>query len=71
MISQIIKGFVGTGILFLGKAFFNGGLLFSVCMIVGIALISLFSFLLLVESRLVIPGSFGGRSNLSVGYPFC
>jgi proton-coupled amino acid transporter len=30
----------------------------------GIAAISLWSFLLLVKTRLVIPGSFGGKSQL-------
>ncbi|KAH8117950.1 transmembrane amino acid transporter protein-domain-containing protein [Phellopilus nigrolimitatus] len=51
--------FVGTGVLFLGKAFFNGGILFSTVTLVGIALISLYSFLLLVKTKVVVPGSFG------------
>ncbi|EEB94745.1 hypothetical protein MPER_06393 [Moniliophthora perniciosa FA553] len=51
--------FVGTGVLFLGKAFFNGGILFSAIVFIFIALISLHSFLLLVKAKLVIPGSFG------------
>jgi proton-coupled amino acid transporter len=59
--SQLLKGFVGTGVLFLGKAFFNGGILFSTIVMLGIAAISLWSFLLLVKTRLVIPGSFGGE----------
>ena len=46
--------------LFLGKAFFNGGILFSAVTIVAIALISLYSFLLLVKTKFVVPGSFGG-----------
>ncbi|KAF9194346.1 neutral amino acid transporter [Haplosporangium sp. Z 27] len=37
----------------------NGGLLFSSIFLVTIAAISLFSFLLLVESRQVVPASFG------------
>lgn len=56
---QLLKGFVGTGVLFLGKAFFNGGILFSTIVMLGIAGISLWSFLLLVKTRLVMPGGFG------------
>ncbi|KAG0231649.1 neutral amino acid transporter [Actinomortierella wolfii] len=55
----LLKSFVGTGIMFLPKAFQNGGLLFSSIVLVAIAAISLFSFLLLVESRQVVPASFG------------
>jgi proton-coupled amino acid transporter len=54
-----VKGFVGTGILFLGKAFLNGGILFSVAVLSFIALISLYSFLLLVKAKFVVSGSFG------------
>ncbi|KAF8927178.1 neutral amino acid transporter [Haplosporangium gracile] len=55
----LLKSFVGTGIMFLPKAFNNGGILFSSVFLVAIAAISLFSFLLLVESRQVVPASFG------------
>ncbi|KAG0368017.1 transmembrane amino acid transporter protein-domain-containing protein [Gamsiella multidivaricata] len=55
----LLKSFVGTGIMFLPKAFNNGGILFSSVVLVAIAGISLFSFLLLVESRQVVPASFG------------
>lgn len=58
-VMMLLKGFVGTGVLFLGKAFFNGGILFSTIVMLGIAGISLWSFLLLVKTRLVIPGGFG------------
>ncbi|KAK7006100.1 aa-trans domain-containing protein [Favolaschia claudopus] len=56
---MLLKAFVGTGVLFLGKAFYNGGLLFSTVLFVLIALISLHSFLLLVRTKFVVPGSFG------------
>ncbi|WVQ72930.1 hypothetical protein IAR50_002492 [Cryptococcus sp. DSM 104548] len=56
---MLLKGFVGTGILFMGKAFFNGGILFSAVVMVAIAMISLWSFLLLVEAYMAVPGSFG------------
>ncbi|KAF9578159.1 neutral amino acid transporter, partial [Lunasporangiospora selenospora] len=55
----LLKSFVGTGIMFLPRAFQNGGLVFSSIVLVMIAAISLFSFLLLVESRQVVPASFG------------
>lgn len=57
---MLLKGFVGTGVLFLGKAFFNGGLLFSAVTLTFICLISLYSFLLLVKAKVEVPGSFGG-----------
>ncbi|KZT07722.1 uncharacterized protein LAESUDRAFT_724718 [Laetiporus sulphureus 93-53] len=56
---MLLKSFVGTGILFLGKAFFNGGILFSSLILTFIALISLYSFLLLVKAKFVVSGSFG------------
>lgn len=56
---MLLKGFVGTGVLFLGKAFMNGGILFSTVTLVAIALISLWSFLLLVKAKQVVHGSFG------------
>lgn len=55
----LLKAFVGTGVLFLGKAFANGGLLFSSITITIVALIFLYSFLLLVEAKFVVSGSFG------------
>ncbi|KAL1940248.1 hypothetical protein VTO73DRAFT_9200 [Trametes versicolor] len=56
---MLLKSFVGTGILFLGKAFYNGGILFSSAILTFIALISLYSFLLLVKTKFVVSGSFG------------
>ncbi|OXC64687.1 hypothetical protein AYX13_05965 [Cryptococcus neoformans] len=56
---MLLKGFVGTGILFMGKAFFNGGILFSSIVMLAIAGISLWSFLLLVQAYMKVPGSFG------------
>ncbi|KIM67617.1 hypothetical protein SCLCIDRAFT_1210268 [Scleroderma citrinum Foug A] len=58
-ILMLLKSFVGTGVLFLGKAFANGGLLFSSITIAIVALISLYSFLLLVKAKFVVTGSFG------------
>ncbi|WVO15887.1 hypothetical protein L204_103552 [Cryptococcus depauperatus] len=56
---MLLKGFVGTGVLFMGKAFFNGGILFSSIVMLAIAGISLWSFLLLIQAYMIVPGSFG------------
>ncbi|KAH7884389.1 amino acid transporter [Phlebopus sp. FC_14] len=56
---MLLKSFVGTGVLFLGKAFANGGLLFSAITITFVALVSLYSFLLLVKTKFAVSGSFG------------
>ncbi|WFD33240.1 hypothetical protein MCUN1_000053 [Malassezia cuniculi] len=66
-VMMLLKSFVGTGILFLGKAFFNGGLLFSTVVLVVIALISLWSFLLLVQVNLKYPLSFGDMGGYLYG----
>ncbi|KIY45508.1 hypothetical protein FISHEDRAFT_76685 [Fistulina hepatica ATCC 64428] len=56
---MLLKAFIGTGVLFLGKAFYNGGILFSAGLFVFIAAVSLWSFLLLVNTKYIVPGSFG------------
>ncbi|CAG8745467.1 16616_t:CDS:2, partial [Cetraspora pellucida] len=55
----LLKSFVGTGVMFLPKAFYNGGMLFSTIVLIAIAAISLCAFLLLVETRAYVPYSFG------------
>lgn len=57
---MLLKAFIGTGVLFLGRAFYNGGILFSAFLFVFIAAISLYSFILLVHTKFVVSGSFGG-----------
>ncbi|OAQ31438.1 hypothetical protein K457DRAFT_135974 [Linnemannia elongata AG-77] len=52
------KAFVGTGVLFLPKAFKNGGILFSCLTIAFVATICCIAFLMLVKVRLVIRESF-------------
>lgn len=66
-VMMLLKSFVGTGVLFLGRAFANGGMLFSTIVMLSIAMISLYSFLLLVECRLVVPGSFGDMGGVLYG----
>ncbi|KAI8339776.1 transmembrane amino acid transporter protein-domain-containing protein [Choanephora cucurbitarum] len=63
----LLKSFVGTGVMFLPKAFYNGGLLFSTSLLTFIALVSLYTFLLLVETRNKIPVSFGDIGGILFG----
>ena len=46
----LLKAFLGTGIIFLPKAFSNGGLVFSNVMIVSFSLISYYCFLMLIKT---------------------
>lgn len=55
----LLKSFVGTGVLFLPKAFLNGGMIFSSVVLLFIASLSYYCFILLVNTRLKIEGSFG------------
>jgi solute carrier family 36 (proton-coupled amino acid transporter) len=55
----LIKAFVGTGIMFLPKAFKNGGILFSSLTLVSIAFISMVAFHLLLECRARYGGGYG------------
>ncbi|RDB25647.1 Vacuolar amino acid transporter 3 [Hypsizygus marmoreus] len=64
---MLLKSFIGTGVLFLGKAFYNGGLLFSAVTFVFIAAVSLYSFLLLVKTKSVVSGSFGDMGGAMYG----
>ncbi|KAI9321485.1 transmembrane amino acid transporter protein-domain-containing protein [Dichotomocladium elegans] len=63
----LLKSFVGTGVMFLPKAFYNGGLVFSSALLAFIACISLYSFLLLVKTRNAIPSSFGDIGDILFG----
>ena len=53
------KSFVGTGVLFLPKAYLNGGMLFSNLVLLFVAVLSYYCFVLLVNTRLKVSGSFG------------
>lgn len=55
----LLKSFVGTGVLFLPRAFLNGGMLFSNLVLLGVAGLSYTCFVLLVSTRLVVESSFG------------
>lgn len=55
----LLKAFIGTGIMFLPKAFKNGGILFSSLCLVSIAAISMFAFHLLLACRTAVGGGYG------------
>ncbi|KAJ5778233.1 hypothetical protein N7520_001479 [Penicillium odoratum] len=63
----LLKSFVGTGILFLPRAFLNGGLLFSSMVLLGVSLLSYYAFILLVNTRMKIDGSFGDIGGVLYG----
>ena len=63
----LLKSFVGTGVLFLPKAFLNGGMLFSCLVLLGVACLSYYCFILLVNTRLKVDGSFGDIGGVLYG----
>ncbi|KAH6611333.1 Vacuolar amino acid transporter 3, partial [Trichoderma cornu-damae] len=63
----LLKSFVGTGVLFLPRAYLNGGMLFSNIVLLGVALLSYYCFVLLVTTRLSVEGSFGDMGGILYG----
>lgn len=64
---MLLKSFVGTGILFLPRAFANGGMLFSSLVLIGVAGLSYYCFLLLISTRFTIEASFGELGGILYG----
>ena len=63
----LLKSFVGTGVLFLPKAYLNGGMLFSNLVLLGVSALSYYCFILLVNTRLKVEGSFGDMGGILYG----
>lgn len=63
----LLKSFVGTGVLFLPKAYLNGGMLFSNLVLLAVASLSYYCFILLVKTRLKVDGSFGDIGGILYG----
>ena len=63
----LLKSFVGTGVLFLPRAYLNGGFLFSNIVLLGVATLSYFCFVLLVSTRLKVEASFGDMGKILYG----
>ncbi|KAI4290580.1 MAG: hypothetical protein L6R35_000143 [Caloplaca aegaea] len=65
--SMLLKSFVGTGVLFLPKAYLNGGMLFSNVVLLFVAALSYYCFILLVNTRLKVEASFGDMGGILYG----
>ena len=63
----LLKSFIGTGVLFLPKAYLNGGMMFSNVILLGVAILSYYCFILLVNTRLKVEGSFGDIGGILYG----
>ena len=63
----LLKSFIGTGVLFLPKAYLNGGMMFSNVILLGVAALSYYCFILLVNTRLKVEGSFGDIGGILYG----
>lgn len=63
----LLKSFVGTGVLFLPRAYLNGGMVFSNAVLLFVAALSYYCFVLLVTSRLKVEGSFGDMGGILYG----
>ncbi|KAI8344203.1 transmembrane amino acid transporter protein-domain-containing protein [Chlamydoabsidia padenii] len=61
---MFLKAFLGSGVLFLPKAFMNGGLALSIVLMVIIACICLIAFLHLIKTQLVTGGSYGDMGGI-------
>lgn len=63
----LLKAFIGTGIMFLPKAFNNGGILFSSLCLLSVAAISMWAFHLLLKCRTAVGGSYGDIGEVIAG----
>jgi proton-coupled amino acid transporter len=63
----LLKSFVGTGVLFLPKAYLNGGMMFSNLILLFVAALSYYCFVLLVNTRMKYDGSFGDLGGILYG----
>lgn len=63
----LLKSFVGTGVLFLPRAYLNGGFAFSNVVLFVLAALSYYCFILLVSIRLKVRASFGDMGGKIFG----
>ncbi|KIL85522.1 amino acid permease [Fusarium avenaceum] len=66
----LIKAFIGTGIMFLPKAFRNGGILFSSITLIALSLINCGCFRLLLDCRQIYGGGYGELGEAIIGPRF-
>jgi solute carrier family 36 (proton-coupled amino acid transporter) len=65
----LLKAFIGTGIMFLPKAFNNGGILFSSMTLITVSLVTTWAFHLLLQCRQVHKKSGYGELGEAIGGP--
>lgn len=63
----LFKAFIGSGILFLPKAFSNGGLVFSIVTMWVMGGVSLYCSLLLLDCKKYLSGSYGDMGGILYG----
>ncbi|KAI8092619.1 transmembrane amino acid transporter protein-domain-containing protein [Halteromyces radiatus] len=56
---MLLKAFVGTGVVFLPGGFVSGGLVFSICLMIFIAIVCLFAFQMLIQAQRTVGGDYG------------
>lgn len=66
----LLKAFVGTGIMFLPKAFNNGGILFSSVAMVVVSAVTMVAFHLLLELKKKYAGGYGEIGHAVAGAKF-
>lgn len=66
----VFKSLVGSGVLFLPRAFFNGGLVFSTIALAAFGLLTFFCYIALIKSKKIInKSSFGELGYKTYGTP--
>ena len=65
----LLKAFIGTGIMFLPKAFNNGGILFSSMTLVTVSIVTTWAFHLLLQCRQIYQKSGYGELGEAIGGP--
>ncbi|KAK3305125.1 transmembrane amino acid transporter protein-domain-containing protein [Chaetomium strumarium] len=63
----LMKAFIGTGIMFLPKAFSNGGILFSTVTMLAVSAITMVAFHLLLQCKLHYSGGYGEIGHAVAG----
>jgi len=63
----LLKAFIGTGIMFLPKAFNNGGILFSSITMLTVAVVTMLAFHLLLECKAKYGGGYGDIGQAIAG----
>ena len=66
----LLKSFIGTGVLFLPGAFHNGGLTFSICMLLFFGIYSYWCYIILTKAKVVTGVSSFGDIGLKLYGPW-